>query len=82
MTAKDGQGKPVEGAEVSLLLYTPAMPSMGMPEMRNEVKLKAAGNGKYTGVGQVMMAGSWIVTVSVKQNGKELGQQTGTVTAK
>ena len=82
VTVKDRQGKPVDGADVSLLLYMPAMPAMRMPEMRNEVKLKAAGNGKYTGVGQVMMAGSWIVTVSVKQNGKEIGQQTVTVTAK
>jgi nitrogen fixation protein FixH len=60
----------------------PAMPQMKMPEMRNEVKLKPAGDGKYTASGRVMMAGQWNVTVSVKQNGKEIGQKKLTVTAK
>ena len=74
-------GKPIANAEVSLLFVMPAMPQMKMPEMRNEVKLKPAG-GKYTGSGQVMMAGNWNVTVSVKQNGKEIGQKKVTLAAK
>lgn len=82
VTVKDRQGKPINGADVSLLFYMPAMPSMKMPEMRNELKLKSAGNGTYTGMGQVMMAGQWTVTVSVKQNGKEIGQRKVTVAAK
>lgn len=82
VTVKDGQGKPVDGADVSLLFYMPAMPAMRMGEMRNEVKLTATGSGTYTGPGQIMMAGQWTVTVSVKQNGKEVGQQQVTVTAK
>ena len=82
VTVKDRQGKPVDGADVSVSLYMPAMPAMKMPEMRNEVKLKGAGNGRYTGAGQVMMAGQWTATVSVKQNGKEIGQQKVTLTAK
>ncbi|HLG54258.1 MAG TPA: FixH family protein [Vicinamibacterales bacterium] len=82
VTVKDRQGKPVDGAEVSVALYMPAMPAMKMPEMRNEVKLKGTGNGRYVGAGQVMMAGAWTVTVSVKQNGKEIGQQKVTMTAK
>jgi len=82
VTVKDRQGKPVDGAEVSLLFYMPAMPSTKMPEMRSEAKLKAAGNGIYAGTGQVMMAGQWTVTVSVKQNGTETGQTKVTVSAK
>lgn len=82
VTVKDRQGKPVDGADVSVMLFMPAMPAMKMPEMRNEVKLKGAGNGRYTGTGQIMMAGPWTATVSVKQNGKEIGQQKVTVTAK
>ena len=82
VTVKDRQGKPVDGAEVSVTLYMPAMPAMKMPEMRNEVKLKGAGSGRYAGAGQVMMAGQWTATVSVKQNGKEVGQQKVTLTAK
>ena len=79
---KDAGGKPVTDADVSLLFVMPAMPAMKMPEMRNEVKLTSAGGGTYTGTGQVTMAGTWTVTVSVKQGGKEIGQKKLTLTAK
>ena len=81
VTVKDQQGKPVDGADVSIVLFMPAMPAMKMPEMRNEVRLMGAGNGRYTGKGQIMMAGSWTAAVSVKQNGKEIGQEKVTITA-
>src|SRR5579862_8401961 len=71
LTVKGPDGKPLADAEVAALFVMPAMP--GMSEMRNEVKLKSAGAGKYTGMGKVMMAGKWDITVTVKQNGKELG---------
>ena len=79
---KGADGKPLADADVSVLFVMPAMPAMKMAEMRNEVKLKSAGAGKYTGTGQVMMAGTWTVTISVKQNGKEIGQKKATVSAK
>src|SRR5712691_2878075 len=75
-------GKPVADAEVSVMLVMPAMPAMKMAEMHNEVMLKPAAAGTYTGAGQVMMAGKWNVTVSVKKGGKELGQKKVTLTAK
>jgi nitrogen fixation protein FixH len=75
-------GKPVADADVSVLFVMPAMPAMKMAEMRNEVKLKPAGPGTYAGSGNVMMAGKWNFTVSVKQGGKELGQKKLTLTAK
>ena len=78
---KDAAGMPVTGADVSVLLFMPAMPAMKMAEMRNEVKLKHVGAGKYTGVGQVMMKGMWTVTVSVKENGAEVSQKKLTLTA-
>lgn len=81
VTVKDAAGKPVTGADVSVLLFMPAMPAMKMPEMRNEVKLNHAGAGKYTGTGQVMAGGMWTVTVSVKENGAEVGQKKLTLTA-
>lgn len=81
VTVKDAAGKPLTDADVSLLLTMPAMPAMKMPAMRNDVKLKHAGAGKYTGTGQVMMAGMWTVTVSVKQHGAEVGQKKLTLTA-
>lgn len=79
---KGADGKPIADADVSVLLVMPAMPAMKMPEMRNEVKLKSAGNGKYTGSGSVAMAGQWNTTVSVKKNGKEIGQKKVRLTAK
>ena len=79
---KGADGKSVSGADVSVLFVMPAMPAMKMPEMRNEVKLKPSSPGMYTGTGNVMMAGKWNVTVSVKQGGKELGHKTLTLTAK
>ena len=77
---KGADGKPLAGADVSVLFVMPPTASMG--EMRNEVKLKSAGSGKYTGMGDVMMAGKWNVTVSVKQQGKEVGQKKIALTAK
>lgn len=81
VTVKDATGKPVTDVDVSVLLVMPAMPAMKMPAMRNEVKLKHAGAGKYTGTGQVMTGGMWTVTVSVKENGKEVGQKKLSLTA-
>ena len=78
---KDAAGAPVTAADVSVLLFMPAMPAMKMAEMRNEVKLKHAGAGKYAGTGQVMMKGIWTVTVSVKENGVEVSQKKLTLTA-
>ena len=36
----------------------------------------------YMGTGNVMMAGKWNVTVSVKQGGEDLGQKKLILTAK
>lgn len=82
----DPDGKPVVGAAVSVLLIMPAMPRMGMPEMRNTVALKpaegkAAAEGKYVAKGQVPMAGRWNVTVSVKVNGKDFAEKKFTLMA-
>ena len=57
------------------------MPAIKMAEMRNEAKLKPARDGTYTGPGNVMMAGKWNVTVSVKRGGKELDRKKLTLTA-
>ena len=70
---KDASGKPITDAEVSALFY---MAKMGtMPEMKNTVTLKHQKEGRYVGTGQVMMAGKWDVTVSVKRAGKEIGSK-------
>ena len=79
VVVKDASGKPITDAEVSAQFY---MGKMGnMPEMKNTVQLKHQKDGRYTGTGQVMMAGKWDVTVSVKRAGKEIGSKKFPVTA-
>jgi hypothetical protein len=75
-------GQPVTDADVSVELFMPAMPSMNMAEMRNSFPLKHEGGGRYRGAGNVMMAGAWDATVSVKQDGKEVGTRKVSITAK
>lgn len=80
VTVKDASGKPVTDAEVSAMFYMAAMGAM--PEMKNTVTLKHQKEGRYVGTGQVMMAGKWDVTVSVKRAGKEIGSKKFPITAK
>jgi hypothetical protein len=77
---KGADGKPLNDADVSVLFVMPKTATMA--EMRNEVRLKPSGNGMYMGAGNVMMAGKWNATLSVKQGGKEIGQKKITLTAK
>jgi YtkA-like len=53
----------------------PAMPTMNMPAMRNEVKLPHAGGGVYRGPGQVLMGGTWDVTVTATRAGQQIGSR-------
>ena len=75
VVVKDSKGQPVADAEVSVLLFMPAMPTMNMPAMRNETKLPHAGAGVYRGPGQVLMSGRWDVTVTVSRSGKVVGSK-------
>src|SRR5262249_33471941 len=72
VTIKESNGKPLNGADVIVVLVMPK--TARMAEMRNEVKLKPGRNGIYTGAGNVLMAGGWNATVVVKKGGKEIGQ--------
>ena len=76
---KGADGKAISDADVSVVLVMPKTATMA--EMRNEVKLKPSGNGMYTRPGNVMMAGKWNVTISVKQAGKQIGQKKVALTA-
>jgi Cu(I)/Ag(I) efflux system membrane fusion protein len=79
---KDQSGKPIADAEVAVQFFMPAMPTMNMPAMRNEVKLSPAGGGVYRGTGQVMMAGRWDASVTVTRGGQRLGTKQLPVVAK
>lgn len=67
VTVLDSSGKPVRDAEVRVTAVMPAMPSMGMPEMRDTADLRWVGS-EYTGPLKVSMAGPWNVLVEARRN--------------
>ena len=81
VTVRDAAGKPVDGAQVKVTFYMPAMPSMNMPAMRTEAVLGSQGSGQYGGEIQIQTPGTWQVTVDVEKDGKPLGAGQFTVRA-
>jgi RND family efflux transporter MFP subunit len=69
VTVTDATGNVVPDADVTVTLVMPAMPSMGMPEMRNSFTLPFI-QGTYVGKGNIGMAGSWNVSVKAERNGQ------------
>ncbi len=65
----DENGKGVPDADVTVTFIMPAMPAMGMPEMRNSFKLPYA-QGMYMGKGNIGTAGSWNVIVEARRHGQ------------
>ena len=72
VTALDPSGKPVTDLHVKVSLIMPAMPAMGMGEMRSATDLAWKGT-EYVGTIKVPMAGSWNVEVNAGRNGQILG---------
>ncbi|MGI9071418.1 MAG: FixH family protein [Bryobacteraceae bacterium] len=66
-------GKPVDGADISVTFFMPAMPAMGMAAMTTKAKLNSQGNGIYQGTGALQSGGAWQVTITVQKNGQTLG---------
>lgn len=79
---KQTDGKPVTDADVSVTFRMPAMPSMNMPEMHSTAALVHERDGRYVGTGQLEMAGSWNVTVTVSRDGAQLGSRRFSLIAK
>jgi len=79
---KQSDGAPLTDGAVSLVYSMAAMPSMNMPEMRNEFSLEHQKDGRYTGHTYFSMTGTWLVTVSVSQGGQPLDEKEFTVIAK
>ncbi len=70
VTLTDGDGKPIADAAVTMALVMPAMPSMGMPEMKSTIAMAwNAGKKAYVGTGQAGMPGTWNVQVEARRNG-------------
>jgi RND family efflux transporter MFP subunit len=72
VTVTGPDGKPVNDAQVQLGLVMPAMPAMGMPEMKSAVTLMWSGS-EYVGSAPIAMAGSWNITVEARRGGQLLG---------
>ena len=68
----DSSGKPVSDAQVKVTLIMPAMPAMGMGEMRATSDLSWRSS-DYVGTIKVPSAGSWNVEVNASRNGQLLG---------
>jgi membrane fusion protein, copper/silver efflux system len=63
---QDSAGNPVRDAQIRMTVVMPAMPSMGMPEMRNSTDLQWNGS-EYSGPITIGMAGSWNVVVEARR---------------
>jgi nitrogen fixation protein FixH len=75
-------GKPVDDATVAVTFRMPAMPNMNMPEMHSTTPLTHDKDGRYVGTGQLEMAGTWNVTVTVARNGTQVASSRFSLQAK
>jgi len=64
-----GDGKPVDGVQVSAMFFMPAMPAMGMAAEHASAALNAKGQGVYEGPLELDSGGTWQVTVTVQHAG-------------
>lgn len=77
----DKNGVPLNGAQVSVIFFMPAMPAMGMAAMKTEVQLSDKGGGVYESSGTLGSGGTWQVTITAIQNGHAIGSKHFTATA-
>ncbi len=82
VTVRQADGSPVTDAAVTAVFSMPAMPSMNMPAMRSDATLAHAAAGTYRGTGELSMAGTWTVTLTVKRGDQEIGVKNFSVVAK
>jgi RND family efflux transporter MFP subunit len=82
VVVRSSGGTPVTDAQVTVVFFMAAMPSMNMPAMRSETTLAHAGNGVYRGTGQIPMAGRWDVTIYVVRDGQHVASQQLSVVAR
>ena len=76
-------GKPIPEAKVTITLLMPAMPSMGMPEMKKSFDLQwDAAQHLYIAAGQAPMAGPWNTTVEARKDGAVIATFRGRLIAR
>ena len=77
----DAHGAGVAGARVTVTLFLPAMPEMGMAALRTVVVLASQGGGNYQGSGPLGSGGIWQVTIVATRQGQLLARQRTTLPA-
>ena len=82
VTVRQPNGTAITDAAVSAVFSMPAMPAMNMPAMRTEAKLAHVEGGRYQGMGQLAMAGTWNVTVTATRDGEPIGRRSFSIVAK
>jgi nitrogen fixation protein FixH len=63
---EDADGNPINGIDVTVSFLKSAWPIKRIPESRNNLTLRSAGDGRYRATWNVAQPGPWVVTVSVK----------------
>jgi hypothetical protein len=82
VTVRQPDGTAITDAAVMAVFSMPAMPAMNMPAMRAEAKLTHVEGGRYQGMGQLAMAGTWNVTVTATRDGEPIGRRSFSIVAK
>jgi Cu(I)/Ag(I) efflux system membrane fusion protein len=81
VSVQDNTGKPVTDAQVKTTVFMPAMPAMGMSEMREAATLSWKG-AEYAGTIKIPTSGTWTVTVEVSRGGQTLASYHTSLNAK
>lgn len=68
-------GTAIDGGEVTVTFFMPAMPAMGMAAMNTTTTLTGKGNGLYEGAGVLESGGSWQVTIAARKEGKAIASK-------
>jgi len=82
VTVRQPDGAAITDAVVTAVFSMAAMPAMNMPAMRTEAKLAHVEGGRYQGMGQLAMAGTWNVTVTATRDGEPIGRRSFSIVAK
>ena len=77
VTVRQPDGTAISDAVVTAVFSMPAMPAM-----RAEAKLSHVEGGRYQGMGQLSMSGTWNVTVTATRDGEPIGRRSFSIVAK
>lgn len=72
LVLRDSFGAPIDGANVSIVFYMPAMPAMAMAAMRQVANANGFGQGVYGATINLESGGGWQVSVSASKGGNQV----------